>query len=342
MILLACTRLSPTTLYPGTAALLPTLGAALVIGAGCAAPAQGCGRVLALPPMRAIGRISYSWYLWHWPVLVLAPALLGHPLGLAAQAGSGPALRRAGRADPALHREPAAIRRSDAPVCPGAVSRSAVPPPRSRSVWAWRCCMCPSRSAAAPAAAPLTVTAAAVPPGSDIDAYDAAVQHAFAQVQAAVAASADLKAVPSNLNPPLADACSRARAMSPQRLPAHILEVGQPECATGDTASTTTVALVGDSHAAMWIRRSSRSPRSGTGGWRRWPRAPARCWTCPSSTHLSRLVEHFECEQWRGQIIARLQAEHPRLVVLSMYAAATVPAAGCQVSRHTTRRGSTA
>ena len=56
---------------------------------------------------------------------------------------------------------------------------------------------------------PLTVTAAPPPAGSNIDAYDAAVQHAFAQVQAAVAASADLKAVPSNLNPPLADARSR-------------------------------------------------------------------------------------------------------------------------------------
>ncbi len=85
VILLACTLLSPATLYPGTAALLPTLGAALVIGAGCATPSQGCGRVLASSPMRAIGRISYSWYLWHWPVLLLAPALLGHPLGLAAR-----------------------------------------------------------------------------------------------------------------------------------------------------------------------------------------------------------------------------------------------------------------
>ena len=71
--------LSPTTLYPGIAALLPTLGAALVIGAGCAAPAQGCGRVLAISPMRAIGRISYSWYLWHWPVLLLALAISRPP-----------------------------------------------------------------------------------------------------------------------------------------------------------------------------------------------------------------------------------------------------------------------
>jgi peptidoglycan/LPS O-acetylase OafA/YrhL len=73
LILLACTQFGTTTLYPGTAALLPVLGTALVIGAGCAAPSQGCGRVLALSPMRAIGRVSYSWYLWHWPVLLLAP-----------------------------------------------------------------------------------------------------------------------------------------------------------------------------------------------------------------------------------------------------------------------------
>ncbi|MEY8016623.1 acyltransferase family protein [Mycobacterium servetii] len=62
---------------------MPVLGAALVIGAGCATPSQNCGRALAVRPMRAIGRASYSWYLWHWPVLVLVAPLLGHPLGLA-------------------------------------------------------------------------------------------------------------------------------------------------------------------------------------------------------------------------------------------------------------------
>ena len=118
LILLACTQLGTATPYPGTAALLPMLGTALVIGAGCAAPSQGCGRVLALSPMRAIGRVSYSWYLWHWPVLVLAPPIAGPPAGAGRQVGSGPRLRRAGGAHTAFHREPVAIRRSRAPVSP--------------------------------------------------------------------------------------------------------------------------------------------------------------------------------------------------------------------------------
>ncbi|EUA56815.1 putative acyltransferase domain protein [Mycobacterium xenopi 4042] len=54
-----------------------------MIGAGCADGRFGAGRLLARSPMRAIGRVSYSWYLWHWPVLLLAAPLLGHPLGLA-------------------------------------------------------------------------------------------------------------------------------------------------------------------------------------------------------------------------------------------------------------------
>ncbi len=82
VILLACNRLGPTTPYPGTAALLPVLGAALVIGAGCAAPTQGVGRVLATRPMRAIGRVSYSWYLWHWPLLQVVPASTSDSLGV--------------------------------------------------------------------------------------------------------------------------------------------------------------------------------------------------------------------------------------------------------------------
>ncbi|MEA2208816.1 MAG: hypothetical protein QOF54_1293, partial [Solirubrobacteraceae bacterium] len=63
---------SPTTEFPGTAAIAPVLGAAAVIAAGFAVPLGGVGRLLTLPPLRYVGRISYAFYLWHWPCLVFA------------------------------------------------------------------------------------------------------------------------------------------------------------------------------------------------------------------------------------------------------------------------------
>jgi hypothetical protein len=173
----------------------------------------------------------------------------------------------------------------------------------------------------APAAAELTVTAAPPATGSNSDAYDAAVRQAFAQVQAAVAASAELKAVPSNLDPPLADAAAEQKAYLFNGCLRTPFQGGQPECATGDTASPTTVALLGDSHAAMWTPAFQQVAEQ-----RHWRLELLSKGACPPmdlpiTNHLfSRLVEHFEhCEQWRGQIMARLRAEHPRLIVLSMW-----------------------
>jgi peptidoglycan/LPS O-acetylase OafA/YrhL len=59
------------TPFPGIAAVVPCLGAALVIWSN--APAQtSFGRLLSLRPCVFIGSISYSLYLWHWPLLVYA------------------------------------------------------------------------------------------------------------------------------------------------------------------------------------------------------------------------------------------------------------------------------
>jgi peptidoglycan/LPS O-acetylase OafA/YrhL len=60
---------STTVPYPGTAALVPTLAAVLLIASGT--EAHGPGAFLRLMPIRFIGKISYSLYLWHWPMLIL-------------------------------------------------------------------------------------------------------------------------------------------------------------------------------------------------------------------------------------------------------------------------------
>ncbi|HET7054257.1 MAG TPA: acyltransferase family protein [Solirubrobacterales bacterium] len=75
-----------STPFPGTAALLPTLGTAALILAGSSIHAQTKGApawLLSLSPVRYVGRISYSWYLWHWPALIFAAVILG-PLSVPA------------------------------------------------------------------------------------------------------------------------------------------------------------------------------------------------------------------------------------------------------------------
>jgi peptidoglycan/LPS O-acetylase OafA/YrhL len=71
--LIACSVLafSPETPFPGAAALPPCLGAGLVIYAGAGGRSLA-GRILGAPALAFTGLISYSLYLWHWPLLVLA------------------------------------------------------------------------------------------------------------------------------------------------------------------------------------------------------------------------------------------------------------------------------
>jgi len=63
--------------FPGIAALWPTLAAGAVILAGEDGGGRGVHRFLGLRPLQRLGDVSYALYLWHWPVLVLAIALRG-------------------------------------------------------------------------------------------------------------------------------------------------------------------------------------------------------------------------------------------------------------------------
>jgi peptidoglycan/LPS O-acetylase OafA/YrhL len=73
--------LSGTQAFPGVLALLPAGGTAALIIGGSAAARFGPSRLTSIRPMVFIGGISYSLYLWHWPIIVLWTAWAGHPVG---------------------------------------------------------------------------------------------------------------------------------------------------------------------------------------------------------------------------------------------------------------------
>jgi len=327
LILLTCTQLDLGTPYPGTAALLPVLGTVLVIGGGCVTGALGVGHVLCLPTMRAIGRISYSWYLWHWPVLLLMPPLLGEPAGLLS--GLAATAVSAGLALITMHlvenpgRFTAALRRSAKASLALAGAASAV-----------AACAClllltvtpapVGHGTAAPAASIVALPSSAFPTGKPheaeppaIDPRDTAVESVFAQARDAIAAAAGVRVVPSNLNPSLERAPDDKAAVFVNGCVRSWRDVGQSDCATGDTGSQSTIALIGDSHVAMWNPAFQQFAEQ-----RHWRLETLAKVTCPmqdlpiDSPYLGR--EYTECEQWRSQIMARMMAEHPRLVVLSM------------------------
>jgi len=152
-----------------------------------------------------------------------------------------------------------------------------------------------------------------------VAAYDAAVKDAFAQTQSAIAKSVNLKQIPSNLNPPLAELGAQQFAiLNNGCLLVVPFDTAQPECATGDTSSTTRVALVGDSRAAMYnpAFRQAATDRH----WRLEMMAKASCpiVDLPVSDQFNSLAELFQrCTQWRMSTMARLRAERPQLIVVA-------------------------
>lgn len=71
---------SDSTRFPGLAALPPCIGTALLIAAGGPGESSVVTRMLAWTPLRFIGLISYSLYLWHWPILSFMHYTLGDDL----------------------------------------------------------------------------------------------------------------------------------------------------------------------------------------------------------------------------------------------------------------------
>jgi peptidoglycan/LPS O-acetylase OafA/YrhL len=81
-ILVAGFVYNASTPYPGSAVALPVVATALVVAGGTAAPTWGAEWLLRIFPFRWLGKLSYSLYLWHWPILIIAAQYAGHPLSV--------------------------------------------------------------------------------------------------------------------------------------------------------------------------------------------------------------------------------------------------------------------
>jgi peptidoglycan/LPS O-acetylase OafA/YrhL len=300
LVVFPCVWVKDSHGYPGVLALLPTLGTALVIGAGCADAERGCGRLLSLPLMRSIGRISYSWYLWHWPVLVLTAALLGPPVGLGVRVAA--VAFSAGLAvltlryieDPLRFSDRFRLSPRNSLILGATVTTIAV------GAGAITLVGTPAPVGSGPAMPPLVINAEPTPPGLPLELYDTSVRNVFAKVNSAVAASVGMKAVPSNLTPKLTDTVAQVQAITANGCVRSMpFDGSQPDCITGNRSSATTIALIGDSHAGMWNAAFQRAVGE------------------RDLRGLLMAEEVQRCAQWRSGIMDRLRAEPPQLVVVT-------------------------
>ncbi|MEU4219179.1 acyltransferase family protein [Actinoplanes sp. NPDC026623] len=292
-IVVAALGFTAATPFPGYAALLPVLGAAAVIAGGCA----GRPGLLGLPVLQGVGRLSYSWYLWHWPALLIAPYAFGRDLaGRERVAVALGALLLAGLTyalveNPVRHL--AALR--DRP---------------------WR---------GLGVGAALSLTAAGlcalitftVAHASGVNSYRAAPLTDAGRLQQSLAAATTIPAVPSNLTPKLTVAVKDKPHYYREKCNGAFddPEVKTP-CEYGDLASPTTVVLFGDSHAGQWFPAMEIIARQ-----RHWKLAivaKSACSAADTLIYLDQLKREFtECVQWRRAAWQRIRSLHPAMVIMA-------------------------
>ncbi|MFD7874773.1 acyltransferase family protein [Streptomyces sp. NPDC059766] len=303
-VVLAAVRFDTATPFPGYHALLPVLGAWLVLAGGCA-PARGDARLLlATRPLVRLGGLSYGWYLWHWPVLVIVPEALGRP-----PAGAW----ALGLCLLALPLAWATLRLVENPV-------RFHPALRGR----------PGRALAlggglSAGAAVLALTASLFPPSVDSgrDAVDSRYEIAAAadpalRLRQLLGTSGT--SLPGNLRPALADIKDTRSALYRDGCHVGYDSTRIPSCVYGDRASDRVVVLFGDSHAAQWFPALDRLARD-----HRWKLVTLTKSSCKAAavTTVRGGRPYSSCDVWRDRAIARIRALRPALVIVSSSDAGT-------------------
>jgi len=319
-IIFSAVTFTSATPFPGTAAIVPVAGAAAVVAGGCARPRLGAAWLLGRRPMQLIGRVSYTWYLWHWPALVLAPYIVGHQLSTWGNvAVCGLALVLAGVTtvllERPLQRAPwlARPRRSLLLVVglSGALAATillstATLPSLTGSGYAHAIALSRQHLEGVLGGAENTSNPAA-----------SAAQNLTNQVKVDVAQSVGIQDVPANLTPNLADAASDEAAPFVDGCFDSFTENSVNACNYGDVSAppSKTVVLFGDSHALMWF--PAFDSLANEYGWHLIAQSKATCPPIDITVYSPDLGGWYTgCNQWRAAVVARIEALHPALVVL--------------------------
>jgi peptidoglycan/LPS O-acetylase OafA/YrhL len=289
-IVYAVLSFGDSTPFPGTAALIPTLGAAALILAGGAWQTRALGTpigLLSTAPARYVGRISYAWYLWHWPFLVFAAEIWG-PLSVAG-----------------------GIAVTAASWIPTALSHYVVEEPFRR---AKKLVVMPRRAFALGAAC----MAIAVGSAWLLDAVQPSLETApISQVKGAAAlaeqAEPQDQAVAVRPNP-LRAREDRSRAFYDGCL-VGIGGTNSNRCLYGDPEGTKTLILFGDSHAMQYFTALERLALENN--WRLITLTKAEC--TPGEIQIRSMVEEREysqCDAWRETTMKRIEDAGSRAMVV--------------------------
>lgn len=314
-VVAAALVLDEGTPFPGTAALLPVLGTAAVVAAGTGGGSR-LGTLLGARPLRTLGRLSYGWYLWHWPVLVLAPRALGGDPGLVGRLALSLLALGLAWLTYALVEDP--VRRH---------RLLAADPARSLAVGALCVALAAGTGVASAAMVPeVRGTAAPRPPVATAEAEQVQVGALDeVDVRQAVRQAERLDGLPANLEPVLEDAQDDvARAVADDGVSCMVAveheDVSRSpggSCVFGSHPDgDTTVVLAGDSHAYQWYPAVQQIAERR--GWRLVVMTKAGCPLYDVSIDLASLRRAYtECDVWREQAMDRIEAEEPDLVVVS-------------------------
>ncbi len=290
IIAIATVAITKDTPYPGTTAIIPVVGTALVILGGSHASTLP-SRMLATAFPRWVGRISYSLYLWHWPILVLVPIALGID-SLALNLGLVVVAALIAWASTELIEVP--------------IRHGRLLPMR------------PKMSVIAAIGASILVAAGALAAGvlsqgpRDVPGGVDHVPPGSMTIPDPVRSGP----VPDDLVPPLTGAYWDLPDGYADDCHLDFGEVEPPDCTYGPADAETTVLLLGDSHAQQWL--PALQVLAEDRGWRLRAITKAACPMIDATVWNGPLKRDYrECDEWRARALELIEAEQPELVFVS-------------------------